>query len=146
MKIIVETLTKKQIPLDVNQEDKVENIKAKIQEIEGIDPDCQNLSINGQELEDEIPIKDYPIQNNSIIRLIIRLGMKIFVETSKGKLIKLATKPLQKIKIIKEEIHEKEGILPEDQNLFFKNQKLEDDKSLLDYSIESNSTIQLSHV
>lgn len=143
MKIIIETLLKKQIPLDIEPNDKIIDIKTKIQEKEGIHPDSQRLTFKGEQLEDDVVVKDYSIQDNSTILLVIQCAMKIFIETSSGKTIKLGTKPLQKISSIKEIIQDKEGILPKYQKLFYNGNELEDEKSLLDYSIESNSTLKL---
>ena len=69
MQIFVKTQTGKHITLEVEPTDKIEDVKKKFQDKEGIAPDQQILTFAGKILEDGNTLLDYSIQRDSVLHM-----------------------------------------------------------------------------
>lgn len=82
MQIFVKTLTGSTITLEVEPTDRIEDVKAKIQEKEGFLLVEQVLVFAGKTLEDENTLQDYNVQKETTLHLLLRLKIEQEIELS----------------------------------------------------------------
>ncbi|KAI3425029.1 hypothetical protein D9Q98_008407 [Chlorella vulgaris] len=73
MQIFLRALTGDIITLDVESSDRVESIRARVQDREGIPPSEQRLIFAGRQLQDGLTLADYSVQQESTLQLLLRL-------------------------------------------------------------------------
>ncbi|GFG29539.1 hypothetical protein Cfor_12628 [Coptotermes formosanus] len=61
------------IEIDIEPTDKVERIKERVEEKEGIPPQQQRLIFSGKQMNDEKTAQDYKVQGGSVLHLVLAL-------------------------------------------------------------------------
>ena len=133
---------KKKISLNVEEYERIINIKDKIKFLEGILPYEYKLQFEGKKLEEYKNIEDYNLNNGCIIYLIYCSFIQIYVKTLAGKYITLYAQESETILYIKEKIKYMTKISVDEQLLIYNGEYLEDNKTLSDYNIQDHHSLE----
>jgi len=68
--LFIKTLTGKVIVVDVRGADTIRDVKIKVRDKEGVQPDQQRLLFTGKQLKDEYSLHQYNIKEESTVDLI----------------------------------------------------------------------------
>lgn len=71
--MFVKSMSGKTLSVDVEPDESIETLKAKIQAKEGISPDQQRVVFEGKQLDSTKSISDYGIEEDSTLHLVLRL-------------------------------------------------------------------------
>mmetsp|Transcript_6614 Transcript_6614/g.17285 ORF Transcript_6614/g.17285 Transcript_6614/m.17285 type:complete len:122 (-) Transcript_6614:724-1089(-) len=73
MQLFVKTLSGKTISVEVDDTDRIEDVKAKIEEKEGIPPEQQRLIFGGKQLDGHKTLQDYAVEDGASLSMVLRL-------------------------------------------------------------------------
>ncbi|KAJ0624409.1 putative Ubiquitin domain-containing protein [Helianthus annuus] len=136
--ILVKTATGKTISLEVKGSDTIGNMKVRIQSLEGVPFDQQELIFNEMVLENMNTLANLPIKKDSTLKLMLKSRgfINITIKTPEGILINsLEVKPSDTIGDVKAKMHGTGHVLIFNENV------LEDSGTLADLHIVNGSTL-----
>ncbi len=145
--VFVKTLTGQTIMLRVTPRDTVAQVKAKIEQQEGIPVGKQRLIFVGEQLHDDHCFLDYRIEHESAVHLVIRergVSFEVYVRAPSGRSHVFEVDPQGSIEQIKNKLRDREGIPCDIQQFFYNERRLEHDRPLAELGVVSGSTLRLS--
>ena len=143
VEINIQTSVGTTIQLHMEPDESIRCLQKKIQDKVGIPVNKQRIVFAGTELEDRRSMLDYGIKNGSTLHLEISQrphgSVPVHLNTPDGNKIMLEVKLSDKVKNIKSQIQEKQGTT----EIAFGTRELDDEKTLADYNIKKDSTLNL---
>lgn len=141
MEVIVKDADGNQFPVVIQPNDTVHDLKARIEDQEGIPKEDQHLSFQGKPLDkDNKSLRSCGIQHGSILDL---LPMTIKVEIPNGQKVSLVVFPTDTIADIKDKLEQSHGVPAKDFPLSFKDAVLPDNSTLRDNGIKYGDALKV---
>ncbi len=130
------------IHLEFSPHETVASIKSKMTDTFGIPVKRQCLLHKGKQLKDYRQLCTYKIRNGD--QLHIASSIQIFIRNLRGKTRVFVVEPFVKIESVKKLVENKEGIPSKWINLSYAGKLLESHRTLSDYNIQNESTINMN--
>ena len=132
------------VPVNVNTADSVEAVKSLLQKKIGVHPNEQRLVIGGKLVQDAGKVRDYELKSNDTFFVIRRKRQfNVEIESESGPVRKLQVRADTTVRQVKQMIADVTSTPIHLQSLFFRQQKLRDNKTIKFYSISPGSKLQL---
>jgi len=142
MLIYVDLRGGKQLTFDVDKQQTIANIKKLIEDKEGVSPNDQRLLFHGDHLNDDFTLSMHNVSERSTLQLVQRLTLFIFCLDNRR--ISIVVDDDETIGNLKDKIHHREGVRPDEQILTFGGRTLsEDELTVCDYGMKNGSTVHL---
>jgi ubiquitin C len=142
--VTVVTPDGKKLTVDVHPTSTISELKASVEDQEGVPVADQRLYFNGEELDDPKTILDYSIRHGSTIDL---RGMQVHVHHYNGNDLTFSVTPTDTLGNLKVMIEESEGTPVEEQFLLMGPKLLRDDECTLDdYNIKHGTVLKLEQM
>lgn len=144
--VFLKTLTGQTIMLTVTPRDTVAQVKAMIEQQEGIPVAKQRLIFVGNQLHDDHYFLDYRIEHESAVHLVVREGdsFEVYVRAPSGRSHVFEVNPGDSVDQLKTKLRDREGIPCDIQQFFHNGQVLDSNLSLLENNVISGSTLRLA--
>ena len=132
--------------IEVDGSDSIENVKAKIQNKEGIPRGQQRLIFAGKEQDDERTLDACSVQSGSTLYLLLNQddgGMTLSIEQGSGGTFTARAHSTDLIADVKARIEAGADIPVGEQQLLWSGKELVDTRTLGDYGIRAEATLQV---
>ena len=146
------------IPLEVTASESVWSVKTKVAAKAGFPPEVHRLIYGGRQLEDHKSLSDFSVAKEATLHLVPRVGgrpragmpadgaYQIYVKPVTGKTILLWATASKSVWSVKTEVAAETGWPPQAQVLIYAGERLEDHKSLSNFSVAKEATLHVAYV
>lgn len=132
--IVIKVANHQPLVLDVRGSDTVNDVKAKIHQLEPqLSPERQRLVFAGNELDNSKTLGNYGIRNGDLLHLLFVPQLKVRTPTGETVNVKVSSSDL--VSTVKTKVYKQIGVNPEYQCLLFAGKEMEDYRTIGSYNI-----------